>query len=128
MQNTEQLISAEIAGLSAALETARAKGDEKSIFKLAQVLKSTRNEHRLQSDALLKAEARVILLEKNRGALVELDAAKQLITKVLSPLLIFVRKLPDSAESEGERVKLAFISEAALAVIRTSCTELQGEV
>lgn len=107
---------------------ARSKGDEKAIFKLSQALKSARSEHRLQSDALLKAEARVILLEKNRGALVDLDAAKQLITKILSPLLIFIRKLPDQAENEADRVKLTSLSETALSIIRSACTELQGEL
>jgi hypothetical protein len=69
LQAQERSISAEITGLNVALERARMSNDESAAYKLLQALKSAREEHRRQADSLLKAEGRIILLEKNRGEL-----------------------------------------------------------
>jgi hypothetical protein len=70
LHKEERSIAAEVAGLNVALEQARSLNDEKSAFKLLQALKSAREDHRRQVDALLKSEARILLLEKNRGSLI----------------------------------------------------------
>jgi hypothetical protein len=93
LQTQEQSISAEIAGLNHALEEARISNDEKAAYKLLQALKSAREEHRRQADSLLKAEGRIIILEKNRGDLIGLDCSKSFVSKVINPLVIFLRKL-----------------------------------
>src|ERR1700685_189466 len=77
----EQTISSEIAGLNVALQQAITANDEKTAYRLLQALKSAREEHRKQADSLLKAQGRIILLEKNRGDLITLDKAKDFLSK-----------------------------------------------
>jgi hypothetical protein len=120
LQQEEQTMAAEISGLNASLEAARQAGDQKHIFLLAQSLKSARTEHRAQSDALLKAEARIINLEKARGALISMDAARDFVSQAFAPILIFLRGLPATAGSDEERIKLTSIAEAGLALIRST--------
>jgi hypothetical protein len=76
LHREEQLIASEVAGLNAALEQARSLNDERSAFKLLQALKSALEDHRRQVDALLKSAARILLLEKNRGSLLDIDVCK----------------------------------------------------
>jgi hypothetical protein len=123
LQAQEQSISAEITALNAALQEARSAHDEKLAFKLLQALKSAREEHRRQADSLLKAEGRIILLEKNRGELVNLDVAKDLISKIINPLGIYLRKLPDAGRNDEEKALLVTLGEAGLAVLRDSARE-----
>src|SRR6202030_3473302 len=106
LQAQERSIASEIQGLNTALEQARLSNNEKSAYKLLQALKSAREEHRRQADSLLKAEGRIILLEKNRGSLVNLDVAKDFISKCIVPLTIYLRKLPDSSRNSEERALL----------------------
>lgn len=120
LQAQERSISGEITGLNAALEEARSTNDEKAAYKLLQALKSAREEHRRQADSLLKAEGRIILLEKNRGELVNLDVAKDFISSIINPLAIFLRKLPDASRGPEEKALLATLGEAGLAVLRDS--------
>ena len=75
LQAQERSIASEIEGLNAALGQARLSNDESGAYKLLQALKSAREEHRRQADSLLKAEGRIILLEKNRGDLIAVQAA-----------------------------------------------------
>jgi hypothetical protein len=123
LQTQEQSISAEISGLNQALEEARCANDEKAAYKLLQALKSAREEHRRQADSLLKAEGRIILLEKNRGELVNLDVAKDFISKIITPLTIYLRKLPDAGRNDEEKALLVTMGEAGLAVLRDSARE-----
>jgi hypothetical protein len=120
LQAQEKSISAEISGLNQALEEARGANDEKAAYRLLQALKSAREEHRRQADSFLKAEGRIILLEKNRGELVNLDVAKDFISKIINPLGIYLRKLPDAGRSDEEKALLATLGEAGLAVLRDS--------
>jgi hypothetical protein len=120
LQAQEQSISTEISGLNQALQEARITNDEKAAYRLLQALKSSREEHRRQADSLLKAEGRIILLEKNRGELVKLDVAKDFISKIINPLVIFLRKLPDAGRNDEEKTLLATMGEAGLAVLRDS--------
>jgi hypothetical protein len=123
LQAQERSISAEITDLNSALEQARHANDEKAAYKLLQALKSAREEHRRQADSLLKAEGRIILLEKNRGDLVSVSAAKEFISKIIVPLTIFLRKLPDVGRNPEEKGLLETLREAGLAVLRDSAAE-----
>jgi hypothetical protein len=125
----EQIISGEAKALTLALNRARnarnvcQDGDEtsrleKKIFSYSQMLKGVRKEHREATKSLLAAESDVVALEEQRGKLVTLDAAKDLLTKTLMPLIIFLRKLPDGAETEGEKLKLTAAGNRGLAIIR----------
>jgi hypothetical protein len=123
LHREEQLIASEIAGLNASLEQARSLNDEKSAFKLLQALKSSREDHRRQVDALLKSEARILLLEKNRGSLLDIDACKSFISKTLTPTIIWLRKLADAGRNSEERALLETLRDAGLAVINASAKE-----
>jgi len=123
LQDQEQTIAGEISGLNLALQQARAANDEKSAYKLLQALKSAREEHRKQADSLLRAEGRIILLEKNRGDLISLDKAKDFLSKTINPLAIYLRKLPDHSRNEEEKALLVILSEAGLEVLRSSARE-----
>jgi hypothetical protein len=123
LQAQERTIAAEIQGLNAALEQARHANDEKSAYKLLQALKSARNEHRAQADSLLKAEGRIIILERTRGDLVSVSATKDFLSKILNPLTIWIRKLADAARNPDEKTLLENLREAGLAAIRVAATE-----
>jgi hypothetical protein len=105
------------------LEQARLSNDEKTAYRLRQALKSAREEHRRQADSLLKAEGRIILLEKNRGDLVSVQAAREFVSKTIIPLTIWLRKLPDAGRNSEEKGLLETLREAGLAVLRTSAAE-----
>ena len=123
LHKEERSIAAEVAGLNVALEQARSLNDEKSAFKLLQALKSAREDHRRQVDALLKSEARILLLEKSRGSLVDLDVCKTFVSKTLVPTIIWLRKLTDAARNPEERALLENLRDAGLAVINASAKE-----
>ncbi len=123
LQAQEQTISSEIAGLKLALTQARTANDEKLAYRLLQAVKSAREEHRKQADSLLKAEGRIILLEKNRGDLISLDKAKDFLSKIINPLAIYLRKMPDHSRNEEERALLVVLSEGGLEVLRSSAQE-----
>jgi hypothetical protein len=118
LQAQERTIAAEIQGLNAALEQARLGNDEKSAYKLLQALKSAREEHRRQADSLLKAGGRIILLEKNRGDLISVDASKDFVSKCIVPLTIWLRKLPDLGRNPDEKGLLETLRETGLEVIK----------
>jgi hypothetical protein len=109
--------------LNAALEQARIANDEKGAYKFLQALKSAREEHRKQCNSLLVAESRIILLEKNRGDLINLSVAKDFISKIINPLGIYLRKLPDAGRNDEEKALLVTMGEAGLAVLRDSARE-----
>jgi hypothetical protein len=123
LHQEERRIAAEVAGLNVALEQARSLNDEKSAFKLLQALKSARDDHRRQVDALLKSEARILLLEKSRGSLVDIDVCKSFISKTLVPTIIWLRKLTDAGRNPEERALLETLRDAGLAVINASAKE-----
>jgi hypothetical protein len=123
LHKEERSIAAEVAGLNVALETSRTLNDEKSAFKLLQALKSSREDHRKQVDALLKSEARILLLEKNRGSLLDIDVVKTFISKTLVPTIIWLRKLADSGRNAEEKALLETLRDAGLAVINDSAKE-----
>jgi hypothetical protein len=123
LQAQEQTISAEIAGLNAALQQARSANDEQKAYKLLQALKSAREEHRSQADSLLKSEGRIILLERSRGLLIGLDASKEFVSKCINPLAIWLKKLPDAGRSSEEKSLLEILCAAGMEVLRTSARE-----
>jgi len=123
LHKEERSIASEIAGLNAALEQARSLNDEKSAFKLLQALKSSREDHRRQVDALLKSEARILQLEKHRGSLLDIHVCKSFISKILAPTIIWLRKLTDAGRNTDERALLESLRDAGLAVINASAKE-----
>jgi hypothetical protein len=123
LHREEQLIASEVAGLNAALEQARSLNDERSAFKLLQALKSAREDHRRQVDALLKSEARILLLEKNRGSLLDIDVCKTFVSKCLVPLIIWLRKLTDAGRNSEEKSLLETLQAAGLEILRVSAAE-----
>jgi hypothetical protein len=123
LQAQERTIAAEIQALNASLEQARHANDEKSAYKLLQALKSAREEHRRQADSLLKAEGRIILLERNRGDLVSVSATKDFLSKIITPFTIWLRKLADAARNPEEKSMLENLREAGLAVIRGAASD-----
>jgi hypothetical protein len=123
LQAQERSIASEIEGLNSALEQARLSNDESAAYKLLQALKSAREEHRRQADSLLKAEGRIILLEKNRGDLISVQAAREFVSKCIVPLTIWIRKLADAGRTPEEKALLETLQEAGLAVIRTSAAD-----
>jgi len=100
LHKEERSIAAEVAGLNVSLEQAPSLNDEKSAFKLLQALKSAREDHRRQVDALLKSEARILLLEKNGGSVLDLDVCKNFISKTLAPTIIWLRKLAEAGRTQ----------------------------
>jgi hypothetical protein len=85
LQAQERSISAEITELNSALEQARHANDEKGAYKPLQALKSVREERRRQADSLLKAEGRIIVLEKSRGDLVSVEGREIIRLEVHRP-------------------------------------------
>jgi hypothetical protein len=74
-------------------------------------------------DALLKSEARILLLEKNRGSLVAIDVCKDFISKTLTPTIIWLRKLTDAARTPEEKALLDTLRDAGLLTINASAKE-----
>jgi hypothetical protein len=123
LHREEQLIASEIAGLNVALEQARSLADERSAFKLLHALKSSREDHRRQVDALLKSEARILRLEKDRGSLLDIDVVKAFVSSCLVPTIVWLRKLADSGRNAEEESLLETLRDAGLAVINASAKE-----
>jgi hypothetical protein len=120
LHREEQLIASEISGLNAALESARSHADEKQAFRLLQALKSSREDHRRQVDALLKSESRILLLEQKRGSLLSIDTCKEFVSKTLTPTIIWLRKLTDAGRNPEERALLETLRDAGLLTINAS--------
>jgi len=118
LRSAERMVAAEANGLDSALKEARSQGDEARAYKLAQTLRSTRREHREASDPALKAEGRVTQLEKTRGSLIDFGAAQDYVSRVLNPILIWMRNLAANARNDEERMLLKGLGEAGLAVVR----------
>jgi hypothetical protein len=82
-----------------------------------------RREQRVAIAALLAAERDIVRLEKDRGKLVSLDVAKDLISNALLPAIIAIRRMPESGENDREKARLRVLSESLLAVMRDSARE-----
>ena len=104
-------------------ERSKAKGKalieaERKVTIINHKIEVLRREQRQAVSALLDAEGDVVKLERARGKLLTLDEAKEMATKCLLPIAIEIRKLPDMAESDRERSRLAAKAESLLAIIR----------
>jgi hypothetical protein len=129
LRTNEQVISGEIRALTIAIERTRKSRElaideneskliEKKIFNYNKMLKVLRKEHRESTKNLFTAEREVVALEEQRGNLVTLDAAKELITRMQFPIITFLRNLPDNAEDETQAVKLKELGKRGLAILR----------
>jgi hypothetical protein len=125
----ERTIAAHISGWidialpEAIKERDKAKGRalveaERKVAIINHKIEVLRKEQRQAVSALLDAESAVVKLERARGRQIDLDEAKDLSTKLILPLVIEIRKLPDMAESERERTRLAAKAESLLAIMR----------
>jgi transcriptional regulator with XRE-family HTH domain len=128
-RSNEQIISGEIRSLTLAINRARSarnssldEGEskllDKKVYSYSQMLKVLRKEHREATRSLLSAESAVVALEEQRGKLVIVEAARDMVTKMLMPIILFFRKLPEFADDETQVAKLAEIGEHGLAIIR----------
>ena len=138
LQTFERTISGQIeAWVGVALPQARAARDnakgkkallesERTLSLIQGKIEFLRREHRDASKALLNAERQVVDLERERGRLISVDAYKDKVTKVLAPILIEIRKLPDTAENEEQKVKFAAVATRLLAIVRESAQEVYG--
>jgi len=122
LRKAEKAIAGEMRGLDEALKRARKDGDVSLAYKLSRSLRSAREEHRKAIDSLLKAEKRIVELEKARGALVTLDVAKDLITRTLAPVTAWLKRLANSARNDDEKALLTQSGEDGLALIRDSAS------
>jgi hypothetical protein len=82
-----------------------------------------RKEQRATIASIIATENAVVKLEKNRGKLIEMDAAKDLVSNALMPIVVEIRRLPQKAESDHERIRLSAIAESLLAVARDAAHE-----
>jgi hypothetical protein len=71
----------------------------------------------------LKSEGRIVLLEKNRGDLISVSAAKEFVSKCIVPLTIWLRKFPDAGRNPDEKGLLETLREAGLEVIKASARD-----
>src|SRR5258708_4379557 len=138
LQTFERTVSGQIeAWVNVSLPQARAARDnakgrkalleaERTLSLIQGKIEFLRREHRDASKALLNAERSVRKLEQERGRLITVDAYKDKITKVLAPILIEIRKLPDAAENEDEKVKFSAIATRLLGIMRESAQEVYG--
>lgn len=104
-------------------ERDRAKGKalveaERKINIINHKVETLRKEQRQAVSALLTAEKIVVGLERARGRHIDLDEAKDLATRLILPIAIEIRKLPDMGENERERSRLAAKAEALLSMMR----------
>ena len=60
------------------------------------------------------------------SALVTLSVAKDFLSRIIQPLAIYLRKMPDHSRSEEERALLVVLSEGGLEVLRSSAREAVG--
>jgi hypothetical protein len=77
---------------------------------------------------LLKSEARILLLEKSRGSLVDIDVCKSFISKTLTPTIIWLRKLSEAGRNPEERALLKTLRDAGLALSMLQRRRLMNSV
>jgi hypothetical protein len=135
---SEKWISGEIASwIDVALPQMIAERDQAKGKALAEIdckisiinhkLERLRREQRAAVSALLSAEGDIVKLEKSRGALISLDAAKDLVSQALLPVIIAIKRMPESAEDVRERARLSALAEALLSTLRDSAHEVVKE-
>jgi hypothetical protein len=73
---------------------------------------------------LISTEEKLVKLEKHRGELIKIDAAKDLVTKALTPHLIYLRKLPEHARTTAEKDLLVSLAEGGLQLLSDTVQEL----
>lgn len=134
LRKTEQSIAGQLAGaiditLPAVLaERDKARGPaltvaERKVAACHHRIAGLRVEQRRVIASLVSTEESIVKLEKHRGQLIDLDAARDLISAAILPIVIVIRRLPDSAVNETERVRLRAISEMLLSELRANANE-----
>ena len=134
LRDSEKAISGEIDGwLSVTLpglvaERDKAKGKvliatERKIAIVNHRISALRKEQRTAIAALLAAERDIVKLEYSRGKLISLDSARDLVSSAILPIIIAVRRMPESGEDDREKTRLRALSESLLAVAREAARE-----
>ena len=96
---------------------------ERKIAAVHHRIAGLRVEQRRVIASLVSTEEAIVKMERARGKLIDLDAAKYLITRSILPLTIAIRRIPDSGRDDDEKARLQAISEALLAEIRRGADE-----
>jgi hypothetical protein len=76
---------------------------------------------------LVSTEERLVKLEKHRGELIRVGVAKDMITKSLTPFLIYLRRFPEHARSASEKKLLISLAEGGLQLLSGTAQELAAE-
>jgi alanyl-tRNA synthetase len=76
---------------------------------------------------LISTEERLVKLEKHRGKLISVDATKEMITRVMSAHLIYLRNLPEHARNSSEKDLLVSLAEGGLQLLSDTAQELAAE-
>ncbi len=124
LRDSEKAISGEIDGwLSVTLPGLVAERDERKIAIVNHRISALRKEQRTAIAALLAAERDIVKLEYSRGKLISLDSARDLVSSAILPIIIAVRRMPESGEDDREKTRLRALSESLLAVAREAARE-----
>jgi len=120
LRDSEKAISGEIDD--------KAKGKvlittERKIAIVNHRISALRKEQRTAIAALLAAERDIVKLEYSRGKLISLDSARDLVSSAILPIIIAVRRMPESGEDDREKTRLRALSESLLAVAREAARE-----
>lgn len=97
---------------------------EKRLTAAREKIHALRNEQRNAIKALQEANLRLLKMEELRGKLISIDAAKELVSRALAGIVSWIKKLPDQAKSEEERVRLSTIGESGLLIANSSAEEV----
>lgn len=93
------------------------------VDKLQASITQLRREQTAVIKALGDSEDKVVKLQKARGKLIDLDEAKAFVNGALLPLLMEIKKLPDSARSDEERAFLVKLTEMLLTKAREAAAD-----
>lgn len=94
-----------------ATTTHRASKLDSAITVISDKVANLRKDHMAAAKALQDAELKLIKLEEARGALVSIDTCKDFTTKIMTPLIIYFRKIPDQATNDAEKELLTRVSD-----------------
>jgi hypothetical protein len=94
---------------------------------LSNQLSDLRKEQKLVVGALATAENKLVTLQKSRGQLVTLDESKALISRTLAPAIAFLKRIPQTGQTDEERTRLAQLVDAGLAEIYRSAQDFVAD-
>lgn len=93
------------------------RGDLIEVERWEAIKNVSRRAHAKMTPVLVATEEKLFKLQRTRGELITVDAGKALMTQLISPLIIYIRKMPDLARSESEKTLLQTIAHGELQLI-----------